>query len=355
MKKFLKVTGIVVITALGVVAVGAGIYGNKKTIKSYDRVKAFVANEEDKAQKELEKEQDFENVEVNDALVIVSTKNIVDAYKSNDDKDLKDDEKQILEEAKKIYDAIIKSDMSDYDREKAIYDWMYDNTFKIDGSNVPETEEDTDTLLGAFKSKILNEKNSAMMFRLLANMADLECMVAHDDDNTSVWNICKLDDKCWYSVNIFSDLESSKYWNFNTGKEENDYGMIATKDFPEINGSKYVYSIINSIKIDNPDDIIKKLKESVDSKKNFDYTFAVKSDNQKNVDLARYINEGVSYRITNDSMDLYTPTKEFSKDDYIYFRIAFYQNQEFDVSKLKIDLDKIDKDLDDRFGLSEQY
>ena len=53
MKKFLKVTGVLVIAALGVVAVGAGVYGNKKTIKSYDKVKAFVASEEDKAQKEL--------------------------------------------------------------------------------------------------------------------------------------------------------------------------------------------------------------------------------------------------------------------------------------------------------------
>ena len=278
MKKFLKVTGIVVITALGVVAVGAGVYGNKKTIKSYDRVKAFVANEEDKAQKELEKEQDFENVEVNDALVIVSTKNISDAFKSGDSKDLKEDEKQILEEAKKVYDSIIKAEMSDYDKEKAIYDWMYDNTFKYDSTNAPETDEDIDTLLGAFKSKIVNERNAVMMFRLLANMADLECMVAHDEENTSVWNICKLDDKCWYSVNIFSDLESSKYWNFNTVKEENDYGMIATKDFPEVNGEKYSYSISNATKLDKADDMIKTSKKAVDEKKSFDFTFAIKSD-----------------------------------------------------------------------------
>ena len=56
--------------------------------------------------------------------VIRSTLPISDAYKSGDDSKLDSKEKETLEMASAVLDEIVTEDMTDYEKELAVYEWM---------------------------------------------------------------------------------------------------------------------------------------------------------------------------------------------------------------------------------------
>ena len=353
MKKFLMIAGVILVSSLGITSVVTGVYSNKKSVKSYDKIDKFVMSQEEKAQKELEKEQDFENVEVGDGKMVVSTKHISDAFLSGDTKGLSEEDLETLEEAKKVYASIIKDGMSDYDKEKAIYDWMFDNIHSVNNEDF-SSDEPSDTIAGVLKGKITDEVASAMTFRLLANMAGLECMVAHQRDEFyyTLWNICKLDDNCWYYVNVYSDLDYVKYWSFNCDKNESEYNR-GEKDFPEANGSKYCFSIKEAKNIKEPEEIIKKLKKACDNKEKDDFQlyFSMSSEDMKKNQILEYLLTGIDSRVSDYNKEAYFKYSTFENDGTMYIKTSCYGfKSDFDTSKFNINYGDIDKVLDDKIG-----
>ena len=70
---------------------------------------------------------------------------VVEAYKSGDDSKLTDDkDKYILKELKKAVGEIIKDGMSEYDKEKAVYDYVFSQTHFNDDSLVAISDESED-------------------------------------------------------------------------------------------------------------------------------------------------------------------------------------------------------------------
>lgn len=70
---------------------------------------------------------------------------MVEAYKSGDDSKLTDDkDKYILKELKKAVGEIIKDGTSEYDKEKAVYDYVFSQTHFNDDSLVAISDDSED-------------------------------------------------------------------------------------------------------------------------------------------------------------------------------------------------------------------
>ena len=137
----------------GIVAVilAAGVVGST-TISAFNLVtlKSYIA--EQKKEENPETTEDY--VKIADNYEIKPTTNISDAYKSGDTSKLTDKEKETLDMAKKaIKDMKITDSMSDFEKEKAVYDWMTKKLQQDSGALtvIPSTQEDCDNPYGVLK------------------------------------------------------------------------------------------------------------------------------------------------------------------------------------------------------------
>ncbi len=147
---------------------------------------------------------------------IRSTVKISDAYKSGDTSALSTEEKETLTMASDLLKSIIKDGMSDYEKEKAVYEWMVKN-LEVDSGMmlvISTAAANADTPYGVLKAKKGVCVGFATTFRLLMQMMNIECKVVHDAGLGHSWDIAKIDGH-WYHTDIYSDLGEASYRNFN--------------------------------------------------------------------------------------------------------------------------------------------
>ena len=166
----------------GIVAVilAAGVVGST-TISAFNLVtlKSYIA--EQKKEENPETTEDY--VKIADNYEIKPTTNISDAYKSGDTSKLTDKEKETLDMAKKaIKDMKITDSMSDFEKEKAVYDWMTKKLQQDSGALtvIPSTQEDCDNPYGVLKYHNAVCVGYATTFRMFMQMMGIECKVEHN-------------------------------------------------------------------------------------------------------------------------------------------------------------------------------
>lgn len=159
----------------GIVAVilAAGVVGST-TISAFNLVtlKSYIA--EQKKEENPETTEDY--VKIADNYEIKPTTNISDAYKSGDTSKLTDKEKETLDMAKKaIKDMKITDSMSDFEKEKAVYDWMTKKLQQDSGALtvIPSTQEDCDNPYGVLKYHNAVCVGYATTFRMFMQMMEL--------------------------------------------------------------------------------------------------------------------------------------------------------------------------------------
>ncbi len=208
-----------------------------------------------------------DDVMIGDIYRIESTVHISDAYKSGDTSALSDRDKETLDMASEVLDEIIEDDMTPYEKELAVYEWMTSELGFDEGSLVviPTTMEDCDNPYGVLKYHNAVCVGYATTFRLFMQMMDIECMVVHDTGCYHSWNLVKLDDN-WYHTDIYSDAGTGGYANFNM----ND--MIAlqghdwdTSFFPAANGLEYNVGYQNREELSDIFDLPKYVSELVEA------------------------------------------------------------------------------------------
>ena len=158
------------------------------------------------------------------AYIIKSTEKISDAYKSGDRSGLTDKEKETLDMAEKVIKEVVKPEMSDYEKEKAIYEWMCSHLANDSGmmSVIPTGMGDVDNPYGVLKYHNAVCVGYATTFRLFMHMLDIQCKVVHNLDCYHSWDLVNLDGH-WYHTDIYSDVGNGNYSNFNLNDE-----MMAT-------------------------------------------------------------------------------------------------------------------------------
>ena len=226
-----------VVLGIGVAAclignLALGAYQLRESQANDKKILKYVDRQLKKQAEEAEKENSYQEdgYVVGDSYEIMSTKAISDAYKSGDVSKLSKKEKATEKQAKEILEKITKKCKTDYEKELAVYEWMYKN--------------------------ISNDSSNTIS---ISNRAS----------DYHSWDLVKLDDNQWYHVDVYSDVSSSsKYANFNmpdgiaaAGHEWDGSGL------PEATGVKYCYPVRNAVEIKDLYQVPAKIKQAITKKK----------------------------------------------------------------------------------------
>lgn len=276
-----------------VASLGLNIYQAGESVTQNRKVNKFIDNQLERQAKEEEKENTYQEdgYKVGNQYEIRSTSHISDAYKSGDDSALKEEDKETLKMASDVLKKIIKDGMSNYEKELAVYRWMYKNVGQGHGSAVtlPGNSSSAFTPHGALSGQSTVCVGYATTFRLFMNMLDMDCHIVHNEYHS--WDMVQLDDKEWYQVDIYSDVSGRcQYQNFNMtddiSRTSHDWDDSA---LPEAKGVKYSYAVQNSKELTDIYAVPKKIKKALDKKKPSAFFKFKKTLSREELPIADYL------------------------------------------------------------------
>lgn len=212
-----------------------------------------------------------DDVTISDLYTVRSTQDISKAYKSGRDGGLDSKQKETLELATGALNAIIKEDMSNYAKEKAVYKWMCKNLDLAESTevNIPISTSHIDEPYGVLKTGTGVSVGFATTFRLFMEMMDIPCKVVHDTTFTNAWNEVQLNDE-WYHVDVCADAAYGNFENFNMNDAICAYNHTwDTEFFPVANGTKYCFALKNAKEIKDIYKIPSSVKKAYDKKQKF--------------------------------------------------------------------------------------
>lgn len=273
-----------------------------------------------------------DGVVIAEEYTIRPTTHISDAYLSGDSSGLSEKDAEILEMASEVINECITEDMSDFEKETAIYDWMTANLYFDEGSLqvIPMTEDDADNPYGALKYHNAVCVGYATTFRLFMEMLEIPCRVIPDAYLGHSWNLVQIDGE-WYHTDVWSGMESGSYAVFNMtdsmmlNNQEWNY-----EDYPEANSLTYNIMYMNADECNDVYDIPAIVKSALDSKSNsVSLRFKDLSDNEYCiVDSMLYGITSLTYS-HDDYYDMYmehsiTYTDE---DVLVVFSVEYYEDE----------------------------
>ena len=208
------------------------------------------------------------DVRIAGQYVIRATTQISDAYLSGDSSQLNDRDKETLAMASAVLDQIITADMSPFEKETAVYDWMVSNLAFDQGALVviPTTGADSDSPYGVLKYHNAVCVGYATTFRLFMQMLDIPCMVVHNTELYHSWDLVRLDDH-WYHVDIYSDVGQGGYAHFNVPDSVRLQQQSWDTDFvPAADSLAYNVGWQNRQTVDSVYDVPAALRRAVDDR-----------------------------------------------------------------------------------------
>lgn len=179
---------------------------------------------------------------------------ILQAWKSGDDSSLSETNRSILNAAKEVIHQEIKDNMSDYEKELAIHDWITEWSgfdYSVFGRSASDGfAKGSDTPYGVLIDRSAMCHGYSSTFQLFMDMLDIPCItVFGTPGNNGVehsWNMVKLDDE-WYCVDAAWDDPiggSPVHTYFNVTSEYLRKGSIHHWDessVPEATATEYAY------------------------------------------------------------------------------------------------------------------
>ncbi len=313
--------------------------GQKKAEKKLDEFSGFS--------EDVDREDD---VTIAGEYEIKSTLPISDAYKSGDTSKLNDNEKETLDMATDILDEIISDDMTDFEKEKAVYEWLTGSLTSTTGilTVIPSNNDDNDNPHDVLKYHSAVCVGYATTFRMFMQMLDIECKVIHSSDLIHSWDLVKLDDG-WYHTDCYNDSESTNYRNFNMDDSRCSQEHTWTKEyFPAATGKKYNYVFLICEKLNSIYDIPQWLMDAIDSRENVISTTFKKEINADNENEAQYMVDTLVSRLDGEYSVGYDWMLN-DKDKYVLcFYIDYYGEEPTEVDDEVAE--KINAAIDEVFG-----
>ena len=249
---------------------------------------------------------------------------VIAAYKNNDDSGLSDKDKFVLDTAKKVIDEVINDNMTDYEKELAIYNWQfaYVSYDESHFSPIEEDEEEYDnyTPYGVFKNHEAICVGNATTFKLFMDMLGIDNKIIHStEEGEHAWNLVCLDGD-WYHVDITFDggmdgKPDYAYFNVpDSFKLDGGYPWD-TSEFPEADGTKYCYIFNNAEKVNDINDVPKLVRDKLDNGGGAVYISS--TEELENLEtVVGLISDKVSEG--NDNVYVYTGDTRETDDGYIY-------------------------------------
>ena len=248
-----KIVVAVLLSACLLASLGLNVYQAFAQRQYADTMGGFIDEQRDRWAEEETQENEYieDGFKVGGEYEIRSTTHISDAYKSGDDSQLSSEDKETLKMAKAVLDEVIEDGMSDYEKERAVYQWMVRN---IGGSSSgvisrPGMRHSAFTPHDVLTSKSAVCVGYATTFRLLLNMMDINVHIVHNEYHS--WDLVNLDGD-WYHVDIYSDAHGILYGNFNmTDDLCRDGHSWDESALPEAKSYKYSPAVQNSVEVDD--------------------------------------------------------------------------------------------------------
>ncbi len=276
-----------------VASLGLNIYQAGESVTQNRKVNKFIDNQLERQAKEEEKENTYQEdgYKVGNQYEIRSTTHISDAYKSGDDSGLKDEDKETLKMASDVLQKIIKDGMSNYEKELAVYRWMFKHVGQGHGSSVtlPGANSNAFTPHGALSGQNTVCVGYATTFRLFMNMLDMDCHIVHNEYHS--WDMVQLDDQEWYQVDIYSDVSGKcQYQNFNMtddiSRSSHDWDESA---LPQAKGVKYTYAVQNNKTVKDIYKVPAQVKKALDKKRSSAFFKFEKPLSREELPIADYL------------------------------------------------------------------
>lgn len=274
---------------------GLGVYQIQSSSVSDKKVSKFIDKELKRQAEENKKENEYQEdgYVIDDTYEIKSTTAISDAYLSGDSSKLSEEDKQTLDMATKILEKETKDCETDYEKEIAIYNWMYKN---IRGGNRGSVLLPTEATNNYTPNGVLSGRDAvcvgyATTFRLFMEMMEIDCHIVHNEYHS--WDLVQLDDDQWYHVDIYSDVSSnSQYQNFNMTDSvaRNVMGHEwQASALPSAEGTKYSYPVQNAVEIKDLYSIPKQMQKAMKKKKSGLYYSFKDKITEKDMELANVL------------------------------------------------------------------
>lgn len=271
-----------------------------------------------------------DNVTIAGEYEIKSTRQISDAYQSGDTSKLSDRDKETLDMAKAVIDKVTTDEMTDYEKEQAIYHYLTKDLTASTGllTVINEDDEgDNDNPHDVLKNHSAVCVGYATTFRMFMQMMDIECMVVHSSDLIHSWNLIKLDDDCWYHTDCYMDAGDANYMSFNMDdtacKQSHDWN---TDFFPAANGSKYNYVLSVCEEIKNIYSVPEWVMKAIQEKKPVISCTFKEDITSENESLAAYMADELEERI-GYADKFYVSTRWIQNDEGKYV-LCFYFDYE---------------------------
>lgn len=188
---------------------------------------------------------------------------VVNAYLTGDDSKVTTEQDQyVLERVRELIPQIITDkDMTDYEKEKAVYDWQvkYVNFDEDSLAPIPDYDEDEDVSYlpyGVLKYHEAICVGNATTFKLFMDCLEIPCMIIHStQEGEHAWNLVQLDGD-WYHVDITFDSiaggEPMYTWFNVTDSAKEDAGYPWDhEEFPAADATKYNYAYMNAKELED--------------------------------------------------------------------------------------------------------
>ena len=269
---------------------------------------------------------DEDGVVIAEQYRIESTKQISDAYISGDSSGLSDRDKETLKMAKDVLAKIIKPDMSDYKKEKAVYVYLTKTMRGVDDVlTVVSPENENSNPHDVLKNGSAVCVGYATTFRMFMQMLGIECRVVHSSNLTHTWNLIRLDDG-WYHSDCYSDDSGTLFMNFNMN---DDYCSInhdwTRENYPAAEGKKYNYFLTHSKELKNVYSIPRYVAEKLDGGKKL-IACSFKSLDRKEQEIASYICDSIQSRFVSENKGLICQWISDGSGGYIFI-VSVTMNQ----------------------------
>ncbi|MHB1152233.1 MAG: DUF4358 domain-containing protein [Eubacteriales bacterium] len=140
---------------------------------------------------------------------IFDSADLLEAWRSGDTSRLSDKSRSVLDACIEIIGTMIDIDMSDYEKELVIHDWMIDWTDYDEeaNNNSPDAEPDpdNDNPYGVIIQKKAVCYGYTAAFQLFMDMLDIECIsvkgISQNTGGEHAWNMVRINGE-WYCVDV---------------------------------------------------------------------------------------------------------------------------------------------------------
>lgn len=144
---------------------------------------------------------------------------VVNAWRTEDESGLTDMERAILNRCRDAFEQALTEDMTDYEKELALHDWLlshgeYDAQSRDNVAHIgqPNNTDPYGMLVGGYGICL----GFSTTFQLLMDLAGIECITvvgaAYGSTADHAWNMVKLDGE-WYCVDVTWDESGEEYSN----------------------------------------------------------------------------------------------------------------------------------------------